>query len=433
MNRSIGIIADDLTGANDSGIQFTKKGMTTSVYFQLPSSNDNLDNSIVIDTNSRALLKEEAISATRQASLFLKNAGYKHIYKKMDSTLRGHIGSELMPLREVFHPELVVIAPAFPSLGRTTRNGIHYVNGEEITETEFSRDPKHPVTTSYIPELIQNETGEVVGLITKSMLEEQLSTFREKIQAFINNKVTFVVCDAESEEDLLNAAIKIDSVTKNVIWAGSAGLAEVLPEVLGIHGKVDKPSISTTSQVMTVCGSLSQVTQNQVKFAISQSNVSAIRIDTTQIFQENWKQYQNDYINECLKELKIGKDIVIYVPSDNQVRELVQQIGKELGLSGNQIGERISGALGQIVTEVYESYQNISGLVLIGGDTSKDTLKNLGGIGIRLIKQVEAGIPLGSLIGIKRVLNVVTKAGAFGKENSIYHAMQDLKGVNNND
>lgn len=102
MRLQIGIIADDLTGANDSGVQLTKKGIPTSVLFDIPQASNRLNHGLVIDTNSRALAKKDAISITTQAGEYLKNAGFTTIYKKMDSTLRGYIGTELQTLEEVF-------------------------------------------------------------------------------------------------------------------------------------------------------------------------------------------------------------------------------------------------------------------------------------------------------------------------------------------
>ncbi|SDQ17948.1 four-carbon acid sugar kinase family protein [Virgibacillus salinus] len=429
MKHNIGIIADDLTGANDSGVQLTEKGINTSVLFDIPKDQNNLDSGVVIDTNSRALSKDEAASVTKQAGQFLKQAGYLSIYKKMDSTLRGHIGTELQALYEVFKPEFVFIAPAFPPLGRKTKDGIHYVNGEKIAETEISKDPKHPVTESFIPKLLENEIGQPIGLLKKADIEAGLSDFRKKVNSFKENEINYIVCDAESQDDLQKAAKKMVQVSDRIIWSGSAGLAEVLPEVLGISEKTDKRSFAKSNRVMTVCGSLSQVTQNQVRYAVDQAGVTAVELDPVQIFGNDWEKLRQNTIKDLLKGLAIGNDIVLYVPSNQKVRDQVMETGKKLNLTGYQIGERISGAIGEIVAAITEKNKDLTGLVLTGGDTAKDTSRHLGGIGFRLIKQVEAGIPLGTLIGTDLEYTVVTKAGAFGKEASIYNAMQELKGV----
>jgi len=210
---------------------------------------------------------------------------------------------------------------------------------------------------------------------------------------------------------------------------GSAGLAEVLPEVLGFGQQVGEQEFSISQQVMTVCGSLSQVTQNQVKYAAKQPNITAVEVNTVEIFTEEWDIHKNHYIKECLTGLRQGNDIVLFVPSNETIRQVVKQVGNSLELTGNQIGEKISHALGELTVRVAEEAEQLTGFVLTGGDTAKDISRQLGGIGFQLVKQIEAGIPLGSLIGTEKEYIAVTKAGAFGKEGSIYRAMQELKGV----
>ncbi|SFM46871.1 Uncharacterized conserved protein YgbK, DUF1537 family [Gracilibacillus orientalis] len=426
MNNLIGIIADDLTGANDSGVQLTEKGIKTSVLFNIPEHTQGLDSGLVIDTNSRSLSSLEAKSITKKATLFLKEAGYRYVYKKMDSTLRGHIGIELKALSEVYLPEFVIIAPAFPAHGRTTKDGIHYVNGVRISDTEVAKDPKHPVRESYIPRLIENEIGEAVGLLTKKDITS--SVLRDKLQYFKEENTQYIVCDAESQEELQQMAQQILSISESVVWAGSAGLAEVLPEVLGISQQVETRSFPKSTNVLTVCGSLSEVTQSQVKFAAGQTDVTAVVLDPVQMFKDNWETLRKGYIEDCVRGIDSGDDIVVYVPSNEKIRKQVKHVGSELNLSDNQIGERISQAIGEIVAGISSKKESLSGLVLTGGDTAKDAARQLGGIGFRLIKQLEPGIPLGTLIGTEREFKIVTKAGAFGNNQSIYNAMQVLKG-----
>src|SRR5699024_5679286 len=158
--------------------------------------------------------------------------------------------------------------------------------------------------------------------------EGSLSVFQEKIDRFRKNEINFIVCDAETEEDLKQAAEKMASITKEIIWSGSAGLAEVLPEVLGISQIIDNRITECTGQVMTVCGSLSSVTRNQMKFAAEQQGVKAVELDTMQIFSENWKDCRQVFIKECLRGLNEGDDIILYVPSNDQIRAQVKRVGR---------------------------------------------------------------------------------------------------------
>lgn len=429
MSRVIGIIADDLTGANDSGIQLTEKGINTSVLFDIPEKQNKLDSGIVIDTDSRSLTKEEAASVTEKAALFLKDSGYRYIYKKMDSTLRGHIGTELKAVGEVFHPDFTVIAPAFPAMGRTTVDGRHYVHGKLIAETEISKDPKHPVTESSIPQIIEREIGEKVGLLKKGDYSSDEDAFQEKLAEMNRSGIRYLVCDAVTQEDLEQAARKIAGSSYTIIWSGSAGLAEVLPDVLGISAQKEENTLPDANLVLTVCGSLSEVTQHQVKYAIQQSHVVDVEVDTNRMFSEEWRIWKQEYINDCLQGLENDYDVVVYVPSTTEVRKTVMEKGRARGMTNNQIGELISYEIGDIVSEVTKASSKLKGLVLTGGDTAKDTSRKLGAVGFRLVKQIEPGIPLATLLGAEVEYKVVTKAGAFGKEDSIYKAMNELKGV----
>lgn len=428
VEKILGIIADDLTGANDSGVQLTEMGLNTSVLFKIPDQGQHLDSGLVINTDSRALSQQEAFDVTKQATKFISESGYQHIYKKMDSTLRGHIGTELKAIKEELNPEFIFIAPAFPKLGRTTKDGIHYVNGVKITDTETANDPTHPIKEPFIPALIEQEIEESIGLLTISDFTNEIA-FKEKIKQFKQNNISYLVVDAETADDLLQAAQKMTKMSKNIIWAGSAGLAEVLPKVLELTEKNNIRPFPRTKQTITVCGSLSGVTQKQVQFAIRQSGVIGFELDTLQILSRNWEEYKQAALSNCIKAIHAGRDIVLYLPSNEKIRTQVKKLGSEIGLSSNQIGERISDSIGEIVSFLVKYSDNLSGLVLTGGDTAKDTVKHIGGVGIRLVKQIETGIPLGTLIGPEKDFTIVTKAGAFGKENSIYNAIQQLKGV----
>lgn len=427
MEKWIAIVADDLTGANDSGVQLTEKGVPTSVLFDLPDHSQTLDQGIVIDTNGRALLREEAYKKTKEAAQFIKEAGYRTIYKKMDSTLRGHIGTELKAMKDVFQPEFVFISPAFPALHRTTKDGIHYIKDQRVSDTEISRDPKHPVKESSIPTLIENEIGEKVGLLKKSALINR-ETFEQIVRSFQSQGICYLVCDAETEEDLKLFSKWMLQLSSKVIWAGSAGLAEVLPDVLQLHSIPAERTITPSEQVVIVCGSLSLTTQKQVRTAAAKDDVIGVEVDTLKIFSPLWVEAKQVYLNLCKSAIEEGKHVAIYVPSNVEIREKVKQAGESLGFSSYQIGEEISTALAEIVRTLASTYHHLNSFVLTGGDTAKETAKQLGGNGIRLIKQLEPGIPVGQLIGASRPLTVVTKAGAFGDDDSIYRAACELKG-----
>lgn len=73
------------------------------------------------------------------------------VYKKVDSTLRGNLTSEIRALNDFYNPDLMVFAPAFPKQGRKTVDGTHRLDGTPIHRTQFGEDIKSPVQSSTIP------------------------------------------------------------------------------------------------------------------------------------------------------------------------------------------------------------------------------------------------------------------------------------------
>jgi Uncharacterized protein conserved in bacteria len=81
MNRPIGLIADDLTGANDTGVQFAHSGLQVTVYLE-DLSQHNYSDVMVFNTSSRNMKKDDAFHICEKAVYSLRKAGAVKIYKK---------------------------------------------------------------------------------------------------------------------------------------------------------------------------------------------------------------------------------------------------------------------------------------------------------------------------------------------------------------
>src|SRR5437588_9559135 len=136
------IIADDLTGAADCGIAFALAGLPTFVAFgKGPPPGDA--QVLALDTDSRAASPEEASRRVHAAAKDAWGQGARTLYKKIDSTLRGHVGEEVAAAiaagKEAGRRPLIIAAPAFPALGRTTNGGRVFVDGVPLERTEVWR------------------------------------------------------------------------------------------------------------------------------------------------------------------------------------------------------------------------------------------------------------------------------------------------------
>lgn len=172
------IIADDFTGALDTGIQFKKYGICTQVFTKtrIEDNEINPDTEVlVIDSESRPLTKEEAYLEVLNITKWAISKGIEIIFKKTDSALRGNIGAELKAVADAAGEENLFFMPGYPEIHRITKNGMHYIDGELLENSVFGKDPFEPVKRSYIPDaVLQGYDGYKEGLgmfdTTKIML-----------------------------------------------------------------------------------------------------------------------------------------------------------------------------------------------------------------------------------------------------------------------
>lgn len=124
------IIADDFTGANDTGVKLTEEGMPVNVFFSAFNIVPNI--SCVLDTETRNDSEKAAYEKVKTILNSVDINQFDFIYKKIDSTLRGNIIPEIKAISECFLPDYIVFAPALPALGRQVMNKRLLVNGIEL-------------------------------------------------------------------------------------------------------------------------------------------------------------------------------------------------------------------------------------------------------------------------------------------------------------
>jgi len=164
MPARLGVIADDLTGANDTGVQFARQGARTIVpldWHNLGSLARRAD-VLVLSTDSRAVSRGVAAQRARVAAQALHKGRIPAIYKKIDSTFRGNVGAELDAILDVYPAPLVLLAPSFPPAGRAVVNGRLTVRGIPVHRTAIGRDPTAPVRQSHLPTLLRAQSRRAV-------------------------------------------------------------------------------------------------------------------------------------------------------------------------------------------------------------------------------------------------------------------------------
>src|ERR1700733_6528762 len=158
--QDIGIVADDLTGACDVAACFAARLGVVEVSIGADRYSNGGSSLQVLNTQSRLLDGASARDALRRVGSAL--ATKQIIFKKIDAGLRGPIGHELAGLLEGLEqsgaPWKCIVAPAAPSIGRTTRGGVQYEHGLPIDRGALANDPDSPPASADI-RVVLSRTG----------------------------------------------------------------------------------------------------------------------------------------------------------------------------------------------------------------------------------------------------------------------------------
>lgn len=405
MDRHL-IIADDFTGAADTGVQLRRRGLAANVVFagkKLPAG----EGCTVIDTESRSIPPDVAASAVRLACAGLDFGSYKYVIKKVDSTLRGNIAVEVAALDSCYKSDLVVFAPALPALGRTTQNGVHCLNGVPLSKTELANDPKNPVAEDNINRILAGAYEEPVRHISLEEVRGGFSLSGARVFTF----------DAVTDEDMRIIIAAAKASSRRTLYVGTAAMAD---NIMSLE--------SALPPVLGVIASVSDVTSVQVREAVS-AGIRAIVIPFHKILSKD--KTRAEYAREAVQSLKDGNDTMLVSSSTLDRAELdADSVERErLGMTMADASNFVRSEMGALAAEVLAE-SAASGIFVTGGDTALGLLDALVADGSEILSEVSVGIPMMRLIGGKASgIKMVTKAGAFGASDAIKSAFRKLKEV----
>ena len=399
------IISDDFTGANDTGVKFAKAGYDTSVI-----NNDNLDSAksdvLVVNTETRLIDEKEAVKRIENISKYLEN---KKIYKKIDSTFRGNIGIEIETLLNKLNRKICVIANAFPSMNRTVQNGISYVAGTPLNETDFAKDPVNPIKTSNIAEILKiSDSYNIKNIGVDDILSGK---FGEEFKSDLkNNKKVVYICDGENEEDLISLSKIVYKYLDTILCVGCAGFALM-------H------NIGDFLPICFVSGSLSSKSIIQLN-KISDKYAQIIDINKDLFFSNNIEELKKDLNAQIEFALKQKKHIIISVTIKKEDREENKFYAEKYSISEEQMPEYISHLTAKLIKYIL-SWTRIKALFVSGGNTAIHIIREFNANEIKILGEIENGVPYGIILdGEYPCLQIGTKAGGFGNEDLYLDVMK---------
>lgn len=408
------IITDDFTGALDTGIQFTKQGVKIQIAVEQNPEKISVAESaqvLVIDLETRPLTGQQAYEVVKKVMLWAKDKKIDYIYKKTDSALRGNVGAELKAVADVYQ-ECVYFIPAFPKIGRITRNGKHYINNVLLSETAFAKDPFEPVKHSHIKDIITKEYPIAVYCV-----EKQIQDYLHKIKQGV------VVFDAETEQDMKDRLYELKQQHQLRLLAGCAGLAEFLPEILALKGTTEA-TYEKKKGLYVACGSLNPITKNQIEYAF-QNGFTRVNLSAKQkLFLE---YYDTEEGKQFLKELEniCQHSNCVIVDTFDKIEKETEKLAQQKGLSREDIRFAIANCHGKIVKYLIQKGMDYT-IFMTGGDTLMGLMKNLDNPELTPVCEISQGVVLSILKWKQQKLQVVSKSGGFGKQDVLIEAAKKL-------
>ncbi|MEA5048111.1 MAG: four-carbon acid sugar kinase family protein [Eubacteriales bacterium] len=398
------VIADDFTGSIDTGVQLAKLGIATTVLTceddrPRPELSGCSEAAVVVDTESRHLSSEEAYRRVFQIAAAGKQAGFDSVYKKTDSTLRGNIGAELAATIVASGASRMIFVPAFPAMGRTTQNGVQYVNGVPLAETEFARDLFNPVKSSRVSEIIGMQTGFPV----REFSDETLGSEREKPHILVAN--------ASTKEDLERIGRKIVQAGQESCLGGCAGFAEVLSGMIRIErGRICLPPNGKGR--LLICGSIHPMAEKQCGNAICQCGYEPFILEPEQLLGQ--REIDGEELEQWRAKLLDGGKVLLRPRGGDDTVRRTNRIGAEAGLSELDVSRKIAYRFGSVAARLLD--EPFSGtLIVFGGDTLHGLSRPLGIGSISPVSEIAPGIAISLAEMEKRRIYLVSKAGAFGE------------------
>lgn len=414
------VIADDFTGANDVGMMLVRQGFETAINLTsegvLPTFSGTTRQALVVNTDSRSVGASIACERVGKVIHQFNQQQSCWVYKKIDSTLRGNIGIEIETILANSELPMAVIAPAFPDGKRYTLNGQCWVGDQLLTDTEFAHDPKTPVHSSRISDILSEQTNLTYCEISLNGCTDDTTRVIEKAR---REGYSAVIINIKDNGQLKQLGEAIRQLSFKPLCVGSAGLSQYLFD-LGKTKNFIQP-------MLAVVGSMSQVARQQIDTAASNKPVRVITIDVRALFEKPWSNLIDFYSQQITQVYQSHQHIILHTLSAETNQESIEQFCRSKKLTRHQLGTQISTFLAQLVS-IQVKQHIFSGLYLSGGDTALAVTQALYASHFHLKGDIAEVVPWGYLPDSNQPnLLVMTKSGAFGLPDTLLQVIEFIE------
>ena len=417
------VIADDLTGSNATCSLFKKIGLRAASILKLQGDINYDVDVISYSTASRGLDKEEAYKKVSEAIKILKNKDVLVYNKRIDSTLRGNIGTEINAMLDNLEDDrIAVVIPSYPDSGRIVVNKTMLVNGVLLENSDAGKDPKTPIKTSCVESLVQKDIKYSSTYFTLSDIAQPIEEIAKKIQEAIK-KSRVLIFDAVNNEDIIKISKAIIHSDINIITVDPGPFTLYYSKELQKKNHLEK-------KILMVIGSVTATTKKQIEYILQEEDIFLVKMKVEDFFEKE----------TCLKEIErvisfIKKGIVSYdlflvttSPIGDEKKADLQKLAENLNTTVEEISKIIANTLTETIVKILKETEKFEGVYSSGGDITIALLEKLKAIGVEIREEVIPLAAYGRLIGGDFPnLKLVSKGGMVGDEKTIKLCLHKIK------
>lgn len=431
ISNLVGIIADDLTGANDTALQFKKCNAKTKILldYSIPPENDLSTEIWAISTESRNISAEQAEARVLETIENLnKNLNLEYFYKKIDSTLRGNIARETLTMVKTLNYDAAIIIPAFPSEGRITVGGYHLSKGTPIGRTEMARDPHSPITESYVPSLFKNQLKEdeqnIVGLIGLKTIMNGAGPILIKINELIKEGKKLIIADSASAVDIEQVVLTINKSNYKILPAGTAATGSILAKLWLPEDDITEKNeqiIMPQMPNLIISGSATQINSNQIEQldkTYDFDNIHTLPLTVEMVLNG----INDDFVNDIVSQLSSGDTVVIHSSKLLENFDGFSDDSLRGELSRANLASKITDYLAELTKAITDKIKVL--LITLGGETSYKCCNAISAKELIMKDEVAPAIAL--CVDYKNQW-IITKSGNLGNPKTLIEILKYIE------
>lgn len=423
------IIADDLTGANATGVLLKKLNLRTSTIMNMEGiegkSLGQYD-AVTHPTDSRAIPEAEAYRRVFSAVTRLKSPEVTLYNKRIDSTLRGNLGAEIDGMLDGLGDDRVaVVVPCFPQAGRIAVGGYLLVNGAMLQKTDAARDPKTPIGTSVIEDLVKRQTRYEVQSIYLDTVYAGVDILETAITEAVRAGKRILIVDALHQEDL-------DAIAEAVIRSGISFISvDPGPFTAAAAQKLLRPRRSDErKKILMAIGSVTNLTRTQVAEIERALHPLTVYVHTERLIDAGERAQEiTRVVGEVLRS-EGGDDLCCVVTNsvNPEFRLDLGSLAVQLETTEEELSRRINHAIAEITYQILHGAPAFQGIFSSGGDITVAICERFGSSGMELLQEVIPLAAYGTLVGGDFPgLKIVTKGGMVGDQDGMKRCIRYLQ------